>query len=63
VNAEEKKSRAACEQETREAQQGRRKQRGPERQKHSKAAHGQENRKAQQEREVVERRSEEPSKC
>jgi len=36
---------------------------GPERQKHSKVAHGQENWKVQQERGVVERRSEEPSKC
>jgi len=43
--------------------QGRRKRCGPERQKRSKAAHGQENRKAQQEKGVVERRSEEPSKC
>jgi len=42
-------------------QRGRR--HGPERQKYSKAAHSQENRKAQQEREVVERRSEEPSRC
>jgi len=38
-------------------------QRGPERQKHSKVVHGQENQKAQQKRGVVERRSEEPSKC
>jgi len=47
----------------RKAQQGLRKRRGPERQRHSRAAHGQENRKAQQERGVVERRSGEPSKC
>ena len=41
----------------------RRGQHGPERQKRSKVAHGQENWKVQQERGVVERRSEEPSKC
>jgi len=35
----------------------------PEKQRCSKAMHGQENWKAQQEREVAERRSEEPSKC
>jgi len=39
------------------------KQHAPERKKHSKAAHDQESWKAQQKREVVERRSEEPSKC
>jgi len=41
----------------------RKKRHSPERQKRSKAAHGQENWKVQQERGVVERRSEEPSKC
>jgi len=41
----------------------RKRQCGPERQRHSKAAHSQESWKAQQERGVVERRSGEPSKC
>jgi len=63
MDVEEKKSRAVHEQETREAQQGKRKRHGPERQKRSKAVHGQENRNVQQERGVVNRRSEEPSKC
>jgi len=40
----------------------RKRQRGPERQRHSKAVHSQESRKAQQEKGVVERRSGEPSK-
>ena len=62
MGAKEKKGRAAREQETQEAQQGKRKQCGPERQKHNKAAHGQENQKVQQERGVVERRSGEPSR-
>jgi len=35
---------------------------GPERQRHSKAAHGQENQKMQQKREIVKRRSGEPSR-
>jgi len=63
MDAKEERSRAAREQEIREAQQERRKWRSPERQKRSKVAHGQKNQKAQQERGVVERRSEEPSKC
>ena len=63
MDAKEKRDKAVHEQETREAQQRRRKRHSPERQKCSKAAHGQENRKVQQERGVVERRSEEPSKC
>jgi len=63
MTAGEERNRAAHEQETRKAQQKRRKRHGPERQKHSRAAHSQENRKAQQERGVVERRSGEPSRC
>ena len=63
MDAKEERSRAAHEQETQEAQQGRRKWHDPEKQRCSKAVHGQENWKVQQERGVVERRSEEPSKC
>jgi len=43
--------------------EGRRKRRGPKRQRRSKAAHSQENWKAQQKRGVVKERSGEPSKC
>jgi len=78
VDAEEERSRAACEQGTQEAQQGKRKRHSLERQRCSKAAHDQENQKAQQKREkaacplkgkaqqekgIVNRRSGEPSKC
>jgi len=49
VGAEEERNRVAHEQKTRETQQKRKEQRGPERQRHSKAAHGQGNWKAQQE--------------
>jgi len=45
------------------AQQGKRKRRSLERQRRSKAAQGQKNQNVQQKRGVVERRSEEPSKC
>ena len=63
MDAKEERSRVAHEQETREAQQERRKQCGPERQKRSRAAHDQESQNAQQERGAVERRSGEPSRC
>ena len=51
MDAEEERSKAAHKQETREVQQGKRKQRGPERQRCSEAAYGQENQKVQQKRE------------
>ena len=63
MDAEKERNKVAHEQETREAQQGKRRWCGPKRQKHSKVAHGQENQKAQQERGVVNKRSGEPSKC
>ena len=53
----------ARKQETRAAQQERRKWCGPERQRYSKAAHSQENQKVQQKRGVVKGRSGEPSEC